>query len=45
MADRRGVAPKTVGHYRAALMEKLDLHDIAHLTHYAVRHGVVPGEA
>ena len=45
MADRLGVAPKTVDHYRAALMEKLDLHNIARLTRYAVRHGVVPGEA
>ena len=45
MADRLGVASKTVDHYRSALMVKLDLHDIARLTRYAVQHGMVPGEA
>ena len=41
MAERLGVATKTVEHYRAALMEKLDLHDVARLTRYAVRMGLV----
>ena len=45
MGDRLGVASKTVDHYRSALMVKLDLHDIARLTRYAMRHGMVPGEA
>ena len=45
MADRLGIAAKTVEHHRATLMEKLGLHDVARLTRYAVRLGVVPGEA
>jgi len=45
MADRMSLSPKTVEHHRAKLMEKLDLHDVARLTRYAVRLGVVPGEA
>lgn len=43
MADRLGLAAKTVEHHRAALMEKLGLHDVARLTRYAVQLGVVPG--
>ena len=43
MAARLGIAAKTVEHHRAALMVKLDLHDVARLTRYAVRMGVVPG--
>ncbi len=42
MAGRLAIAPKTVEHHRATLMEKLDLHDVAGLTRYAVRMGVVP---
>ena len=42
LKDRLGLAAKTVEHHRAALMEKLDLHDVARLTRYAVRQGVVP---
>lgn len=42
MADRLGLAAKTVEHHRAALMEKLDLHDVARLTRYAMQLGVVP---
>jgi DNA-binding NarL/FixJ family response regulator len=45
MADRLGIAAKTVEHHRATLMEKLDLHDVARLTRYAVRLGMVPGES
>jgi len=45
MAGRLGIAAKTVEHHRASLMDKLDLHDVARLTRYAVRLGVVPGEA
>lgn len=43
MADRMNRSPKTVEHHRAALMEKLGLHDVARLTRYAVQLGVVPG--
>lgn len=42
MADRLGIAAKTVEHHRATLMVKLDLHDVARLTLYALRMGLVP---
>ena len=45
MADRLHLSAKTVEHHRAHLMEKLGLHDVARLTRYAVRHGLVPAEA
>ena len=45
MAGRLGIAAKTVEHHRATLMEKLDLHDVARLTRYALRMGMVPAEA
>jgi len=44
MAERLGVAPKTVDNHRAHLMEKLDLHNVAKLTRYALRLGVVTSE-
>jgi DNA-binding NarL/FixJ family response regulator len=44
MASRLGIAPKTVEHHRATLMEKLDLHDVARLTRYALRMGVVAAD-
>lgn len=45
MADRMNLSAKTVEHHRAALMGKLDLHDVARLTRYAVRQGMVSVEA
>jgi DNA-binding NarL/FixJ family response regulator len=45
MAERLGVAPKTVDNHRAHLMEKLDMHCVAKLTRYAMRLGVVASEA
>jgi len=36
-----GVTNKTVENHRAHLMGKLGIHDIASLTRYAVRHGIV----
>jgi DNA-binding NarL/FixJ family response regulator len=36
-----GVSPKTVATYRASLMRKLDIHDVAGLVRYAVRKGLV----
>ena len=45
MAGRLGIAAKTVEHHRAALMDKLDLHDVARLTRYAVRMGMVTADA
>lgn len=41
VAGRLSISPKTVEHYRTALMQKLGLRDIASLTRYAVRSGLV----
>lgn len=35
------ISPKTVDSYRATLMHKLGIHDVAGLVRYAVRHGLV----
>lgn len=44
MASRFSIAPKTVEHHRAQVMLKLGMHDVATLTRYAVRLGLVPSE-
>jgi len=44
MASRFAIAPKTVEHHRAQVMQKLGMHDVATLTRYAVRVGLVPVE-
>jgi|ERR1700677_413679 len=41
ISKRLGVSGKTVENHRAHLMRKIDVHDIASLTRYAVRHGIV----
>lgn len=41
IAERLAISPKTVEHHRNAMMQKLDVHDIASLTRLAVREGVV----
>lgn len=41
IGDRLGISAKTVEHHRTALMQKLDVHDIAGLTRLAVREGLV----
>jgi DNA-binding NarL/FixJ family response regulator len=41
IARRLGVSVKTVETYRSQLMDALDIHDIAGLTRYAIRKGVV----
>ncbi len=40
-AERLSLSTKTVDHYRLKLMQKLALHDVASLTRYAVRCGLV----
>ncbi len=45
MASRFSIATKTVEHHRAQVMQKLGLHDVARLTRYAVRLGLVGVEA
>jgi DNA-binding NarL/FixJ family response regulator len=41
IAKRLGLSVKTVEQYRAQLMEALDIHDIAGLTRFAIRTGLV----
>jgi len=44
MASRFSIAPKTIEHHRAQVMQKLGLHNVAMLTRYAVRLGLVTAE-
>jgi DNA-binding NarL/FixJ family response regulator len=39
------ISPKTAETYRTELMEELDIHDIASLTRYALRMGIVALDA
>lgn len=41
IADRLHLSVKTIETHRAELMRRLDIHDVAGLTRYAVRHGIV----
>ena len=43
VADRLSMAPKTAEHHRGEVMRKLGLRDVASLTRYAVRCGIVEG--
>lgn len=45
MAQRLFISPKTVEYHRAQLMRKLRLHDVAKLTRYAVREGLVKADS
>ena len=45
IAKELGISPKTAEAYRAELMKELDIHDIASLTRYAIRMGVVALDA
>jgi DNA-binding NarL/FixJ family response regulator len=44
IATRLGISPKTVDHHRTNLMQKLDLHDLAAVVRFAIRHGLVAPE-
>lgn len=44
VAGRLSLSPRTVEHYRIQLMQKLGLRDVASLTRYAVRCGLVGAE-
>jgi DNA-binding NarL/FixJ family response regulator len=41
IAHRLGLSPKTVDVHRARIMERLDVRDVASLTRYAVRKGLI----
>ena len=45
IAKELGISPKTAESYRGELMKGLDIHDIASLTRYAIRMGVVAFDA
>jgi len=44
IAVRLGIAPKTVEHHRASLMGKVERRDVAGLTRFAMKVGLVPPE-
>jgi DNA-binding NarL/FixJ family response regulator len=41
IARELSISPKTVEFHRAQLMQRLDIHDVARLTRYAVTAGLV----
>lgn len=42
IAEMLSLSPKSVETYRSRLMSKLDLHDLASLIRFAIRHGITP---
>jgi DNA-binding NarL/FixJ family response regulator len=44
IAVKLDISPKTAEAYRAELMKALDIHDIASLTRYAIRSGLVSSD-
>jgi DNA-binding NarL/FixJ family response regulator len=44
IAERLGMSPKTVEHHRASLMRKVGVRDVAGLTRFAVKAGVLAEE-
>ncbi|HZZ92370.1 MAG TPA: response regulator transcription factor [Usitatibacter sp.] len=42
IAARLSLSPKTVETYRARMMDKLDVRDLAGLLRFAIRHGIAP---
>jgi DNA-binding NarL/FixJ family response regulator len=45
IAKKLGISVKTAESYRAELMESLDIHDVAGLTRYAIRTGMITPDA
>ncbi len=45
IAARLALSPKTVDTYRSSLMRKLDIHDVAGLVKYAIRHELATSSA
>jgi DNA-binding NarL/FixJ family response regulator len=41
IASLLGVSVKTADAHRTRMMQKLDIHDVASLTRYAIRHGII----
>jgi len=44
IAGKLCISVKTVESHRADLMKRLDIHDVAGLTRYAMRHQMTPGD-
>jgi DNA-binding NarL/FixJ family response regulator len=44
IAVKLDISPKTAEAYRAELMKALDIHDVASLTRYAIRSGLVSSD-
>ena len=44
MAAQLGISIKTVEKHRQAVMNKLNIHEVAGLTRYAIAKGIVPRE-
>ncbi len=42
IAEKLFISPRTVDTHRTNIMQKLDLHDVASLVHYAIKVGLVP---
>ena len=45
IAKKLGISVKTAESYRGELMEALDIHDVAGLTRYAIRTGMITPDA
>ena len=45
IAERLFLSVKTVETHRAQIMQRLDIHDVAGLVRFAIRHGLLPPEA
>ncbi len=45
IARRLAISAKTVAAHRSELMERLDIHDVAHLVRYAIRNGLIERDA
>ena len=41
VAQKLNISVKTAENHRTNLMKKLDLHDVASLTRYAIQHGLI----
>ena len=44
IAKKLFISPRTVDTHRTNIMQKLDIHDVATLVRYAIKHGLVPPE-
>ena len=43
IAEQLFISPRTVDTHRTNIMQKLDIHDLANLVHYAIEHGIIKG--